>query len=313
MAHDAQRAAVDPRVALVSRVACVARVAIVARITSPLTHHCKEGQKTLNVDASAVAPAPRRAKRALALAASIVAVAAGVVACGPRPATTPNVSAPTPPALQAVPSAAAPGAADPVGRSNAVSDVINAAIPAVSDHGDPAAYEAILAAQRKLAEAEAFRIRQNTTTVQQTFPMTLTFVAPDRISMSSPALTAVMIGADGYYMNGATLTKNPAVVPTLTAAFDALRNLDVIERTALTISDATDLGTSKVNGVAARHYGYRVVAGTATTPYTSTFELWVGADDGRLIVQQVVSEASGVTSRSAQLVDYGPGLAVEGP
>ncbi|MFN8424186.1 MAG: hypothetical protein U0470_12685, partial [Anaerolineae bacterium] len=67
------------------------------------------------------------------------------------------------------------------------------------------------------------------------------------------------------------------------------------------------------NGVPARHYGYRTTARTPSTVFTSTFEIWIGAADGRTIVQKVTSEAAGATSATAQLIDYGPGLEIEVP
>ncbi|MEO8083690.1 MAG: Fe-S cluster assembly sulfur transfer protein SufU [Ardenticatenales bacterium] len=211
------------------------------------------------------------------------------------------------------PAAAQPAGPSAAGPSAAVSDAIAAALPTVDDHGDAAAFQAIQAAQRKLLTEPAFRIRQSTTTAQQTFPMTLTFKAPDRFSMVTPQLMAVRLGERGYAKIGGQWLKDDNVVPSLKAAFDALRDPATVDRTLASVIDARSLGTSTVNDVPARHYGYRTVARTASTIFTSTFEIWVGAADGRPIVQQVKTEASGATSATAQLIDYGPGLEIEVP
>ena len=274
----------------------------------------------------------RRRRAAAAGAAGLALLAVGLIGCGPSAAPTATVAGAG--ADGAAGDAAAPGAAPTV--AEAATTAGDAAAPAAAttadggappaaamtdtlaldeavDHGDPTAFAAVLAAQFQLAHADAFRIRQSTTTIQQTLPMTLTFAAPDRYSMVTPGMHAVRIGSEGWFKVGAAWQPDPSVVETLAAAFAPLRDPAVIDRTSRRIADAADLGSSTVNGVDAKHYRYRITDRTATTVFTQTFEVWVGLADGRILVQQVDSEASGVTSRSAQLLEYGPGIAVEGP
>jgi len=270
-------------------------------------------------------PHPGRSRRAAAHAVAVAALATvlgGLTACraaDDAPAADgPTAGAPTAAALSpdapAAPAAVASGAPTTatLAASAAVTDALGAA-PEVVDHGDPTAHAAITAAQLKLAQAEAFRIRQSTTTINQTLPMTLTFAGPDRYSMVTPGMHAVRIGAEGWFRAGDAWQADPTVVSTLAAAFAPLRDPVEIDRASRRIADARDLGTSTVNGIEAQHYGYRVTDRTTTTVFTQTFEVWVGLADGRILVQQVDSEASGVTSRSAQLVEYGPDITVEGP
>lgn len=267
----------------------------------------------------------RRGRRAAAGAVAVVALATvlggGLTGC--RAADEAPAAAGPTAALPAAPAAAVTSAASAVDAGGppttatlasgaAVTDALGAA-PEVVDHGDPTAHAAITAAQLKLAQAEAFRIRQSTTTIHQTLPMTLTFAGPDRYAMVTPGMHAVRIGDEGWFRVGDAWQADPTVVSTLAAAFAPLRDPVEIDRASRRIADARDLGTSTVNGVQAQHYGYRVTDRTTTTVFTQTFEVWVGLADGRILVQQVDSEASGVTSRSAQLVEYGPDITVEGP
>lgn len=279
--------------------------------------------------------APARRRRAAAAgAAGLALLAVGLIGCGQAASPTAAVDVAGAVGDGASGDAAAPGAAPTV--AEAAPTAGDAAAPAAAttadggappaaaltdtlaldeavDHGDPTAFAAVLAAQFQLAHADAFRIRQSTTTIQQTLPMTLTFAAPDRYSMVTPGMHAVRIGSQGWFKVGAAWQPDPSVVETLAAAFAPLRDPAVIDRTSRRIADAADLGSSTVNGVDAKHYRYRITDRTATTVFTQTFEVWVGLADGRILVQQVDSEASGVTSRSAQLLEYGPGIAVEGP
>ena len=267
-------------------------------------------------------------------AGSILALIVGTAACAPRrsdgqasvapTADETAVPAPLAPLAPTPASAAGPairltstaastttGSTDPTNATAPAA--LPAALPTVADHGEPQAVAEIFAAQLQLADAEAFRIRQTTQTINQTFPMTLTYVAPDRYSMVAPGMHAVRIGDKGYFNLGGEWHPDDTVVATLQATFDPLRNPAVVADAARSMAEARVLGTSTVNGVPAKHYGYVVAASSGGTAFTSTFEIWIGADNGRILVQQVDNEASGITSRSQQVFDYGPGLEVAGP
>lgn len=257
----------------------------------------------------------------------ILALIVGTAACSPRRSDGQADVAPAagetavPAPLTPTPASAA-GAATQLtnttastttGSTDPSNSTMPAALPTVADHGEPQAVAEIFAAQLQLADAEAFRIRQTTQTINQTFPMTLTYVAPDRYSMVAPGMHAVRIGDKGYFNLGGEWHPDDTVVATLQATFDPLRNPAVVADAARSMAEARVLGTSTVNGVPAKHYGYFVAAASGGTAFTSTFEIWIGADNGRILVQQVDNEASGITSRSQQVFDYGPGLEVAGP
>ena len=268
----------------------------------------------------------------------IVALIVGTAACAPRPSDgqaaggTAASDTADPAPLAPTRSLDAPGAAPTpdsaagaatvlthttasttTGSTDPSNSTMPAALPTVADHGEPQAVAEIFAAQLQLADADAFRIRQTTQTINQTFPMTLTYVAPDRYSMVAPGMHAARIGDKGYFNLGGEWHPDDTVVATLQATFDPLRNPAVVANAARSMAEARVLGTSTVNGVPAKHYSYVVAAASGGTAFTSTFEIWIGAENGRILVQQVDNEASGITSRSQQVFDYGPGLTVDGP
>lgn len=225
-----------------------------------------------------------------------------LAACGGSPAaptaapaaTTAPAAAPIPAATKAPAAPAAPTAA-----------------PAPSG----SARDAVVAAM--LAQLKAGPYRTVTTIVSDSGAINMTgeLIPPDKLhtTMKTTGFESetIAIGDEGWTKQGGAWAVSPVAGKLLLeAAFPAL----TAEQLAATISDANSAGTDTVNGEEARVYTY-----TSTTDLggsgkvVSTVKLWVSAQSGRPIRQEIAGDAGGVKSNTVQTIEYDPSITIAAP
>lgn len=181
---------------------------------------------------------------------------------------------------------------------------------AATAHADPKAE--VFAAWDAMIAAKSYRATVETTANNMVFKQTIEIVIPDRMRMTGGPGGDLVITPEGAWIKapGQDWTDAP---PGTAAMSKQYMSPEFVAQAKAGVKSVEALGTETVAGKPARTYQVEQVMTMIGVESQSSTKLFVDAESGRPIRQEVDAIAMGHSSRTVQDIEYVADLVIKAP
>ena len=169
------------------------------------------------------------------------------------------------------------------------------------------------AAWDAMVAAKSYRAKVETQAAGQTFQQTIEVIIPDRFRMSGGPGGDMVLTPEGAWMKFPgqdAWMEAPAGTTQLARQF---MSPEFIEQAKAGITAVESLGSEEISGRQARVYRVDQVMTTMGVQSKTSTRLYVDADSGRPVRQEIDGEAMGQKTRTVQDISYVEGLEIVAP